>query len=520
MAVHSAERFGDAPAIIEGKSTLTFNQVAAEMVKVTRALIGRGVGSGDRIALWAPNSAQWITSALGVLAAGACLVPLNTRFKGPEAAYILNKTGARLLLCANGFLGADVAAMIKDADPKVSALDDVVVLEGEVPDWASSWEGFLLGGQKVSPVEVHTRIAAMRPEDMSDVIFTSGTTGHPKGVMLRHGDSLRTFQAVNEGFGLHESDRLLVVLPFFHTFGYKSGWMLALMVGATTVPMAVFDPGDVLHAIEEHGITHIGGAPTIFTALLEHQARNPVDLSSLRVALVSAAYVPIELIHRMKEELGLVYSMTGYGLTEVHGVVAFTYPDDPPEIVANWCGRPLPGTEVRVVDDYGQDVALGERGEVLFRGYNVSEGYYDDPEATRAVFLPDGWVRTGDIAYMNAEGYLKVCDRKKEMFIVGGFNVAPAEVEGMLVAWEKISAAAIVGVPDEHYGEVGVAFVVPAHGADLTPDEVIAYARRSMANYKVPRQVQIVDALPLNATGKVVKDQLRARFGRPGADRR
>ncbi len=513
MALHSAERFGDAPAIIEGDTTLTFNQVAAEMFDVARGLIGLGVAPGDRVALWAPNSAQWITSALGVLAAGARLVPVNTRFKGPEATYVLNKTGARVLLCANGFLGTDAVAMLRDADPDLPALGEVVVIEGAAPRGASSWEGFLLGGQMVPEVDVRARIAAIRPEDVSDVIFTSGTTGHPKGVMLRHGDSLRTFQDVNEGFGLHENDRLLVVLPFFHTFGYKSGWMLALMVGAATVPMAVFDPDNVLHVIKEQGITHMGGAPTIFAALLDHQARNPVDLSSLRVALVSAAYVPIELIYRMREELGLDYSMTGYGLTEVHGVVAFTYPDDPPEVVANWCGRPMPGSEVRIVDDHGEDVALGDRGEVLFRGYNLSDGYYDDPEATRAVFLPDGWMRTGDIAYMNAAGYLKVCDRKKEMFIVGGFNVAPAEVEAMLVAWENIAAVAVVGVPDEHYGEVGVAFVVPAHGVDLTPDQVIAYARKSMANYKVPRQVHLVEALPLNATGKVVKDQLRAQLG-------
>jgi acyl-CoA synthetase (AMP-forming)/AMP-acid ligase II len=284
------------------------------------------------------------------------------------------------------------------------------------------------------------------------------------------------------------------------------------MAGATTVPRAVFDPLDALRAIESERVTHVGGSPTMYGAMLDHPNRSSFDLTSLRVAVVSAAYVPIELVHAMKRDLGLDYAMTGYGLTEAHGIVGVTYADDPPETVANWCCKPLPGTEVKLVDDDDREVAIGERGEVLFRGYNVASGYYDEPEATAAVFQADGWLRTGDIAYMNDEGYLKVCDRKKEMLIVGGFNVAPAEVEGMLSTWDKIAAAAVIGVPDAHFGEVGMAFVVPASGMTLSEDDVIAYAKETMANYKVPRRVEIVDALPLNATGKVVKDQLRARL--------
>jgi acyl-CoA synthetase (AMP-forming)/AMP-acid ligase II len=288
--------------------------------------------------------------------------------------------------------------------------------------------------------------------------------------------------------------------------------MAALMVGATSVPMSVFDPAATLQAIEEHGITHTGGAPTIFWAVLDHPARATTDLSSLRVAVVSAAYVPVELIHRMCDELGLDYAMTGYGLTEAHALVSLSQPGEPPDVVAEWSGRLIPGVEGKVIDDEGAEVPLGERGELLIRGFNLSDGYYRDPEATASVFQTDGWLHTGDIAYMNAEGYIKVCDRKKDMFIVGGFNVAPAEVEGMLVDWEKVAAAAVLGAPDPHYGEVGVAFVVPAAGVALTPEGVIAYARGAMANYKVPRRVEIVDALPTNATGKVLKDELRARL--------
>jgi HIP---CoA ligase len=290
------------------------------------------------------------------------------------------------------------------------------------------------------------------------------------------------------------------------------------MMGATSVPLPVFDPAVSLRTIEERDITHLGGAPTIFWSLLDHPDRTTTDLSSFRFAVVSAAYVPVELIHRMGSELGLDHVMTGYGLTEAHALVSVTRRGDPPEFVTEWAGQVIPDTEAKIVDEEGHEVPLGEQGELLVKGYNLSEGYYNDPEATAAVFHADGWLHTGDIALMNADGYIKVCDRKKDMYIVGGFNVAPAEVEGMLVDWDKVAGAAVIGAPDPHYGEVGVAFVVPAAGVALTPEEVIAWARENMANYKVPRRVEIIDALPINATGKVLKDDLRARLAadRPG----
>jgi HIP---CoA ligase len=480
------------------------------MLAAARGLMSLGIEPGDRVALWASNSARWVVSALGILSCGAWLVPVNTRFKGSEAAHLLRKTGAKAVLSVNEMLGTDLVDLVRRSGPELPALSKVVVLEGEAKPGDTAWDDLVQGGHAVPEREVRARINAIRPEDVSDVIFTSGTTGYPKGVVLRHGASLVTYRLANGGWQMAEGDRTLVVMPFFHCFGYKFGWMLSLMTGGTTVPMAVFDPDAALHLIEQHGITHIGGSPTMFGALLEHQVTVKADMSSLRVATVSAAYVPVELVYRMRDELGLDYAMTGYGLTEAHATVAITYPDDPPEVVANWSGRPLPGVEVRLIDDEGKDVPLGERGEILVRGFNVSDGYYEEPEATAAVFQTDGWLRTGDVAYMNEDGYFKVCDRKKDIFIVGGFNVAPAEVEGILTSWDKVSAAAVIGVPDQHYGEVGAAFIVPAAGVALAPDDVVAFARDAMANYKVPRRVQIVDALPLNATGKVLRNDLRA----------
>lgn len=510
MALVNAERFGDELAVVGEDRRLTYHDAGEEMLRIGRALVGSGIEPGDNVALWAPNSAAWVAAALGVLATGARLVPMNTRFKGTEAAFILQKTEAKMLICAEGFLGFDYVEMVRGADPSVAALKDVVILSGAVSEGTTGWDDFLRRADGVEESVVRDRIEAIRPGDDSDVIFTSGTTGHPKGVRLRHGASLRGYEAFNEMMSMGHGDRIMIVLPFFHCFGYKAGWMAAMMTGATAYPVAVFDPAAALEMIERDRITHMGGAPTLFWAMLDHPTRPQRDLSSMRTAVASAAYIPIELIQRMNKELTHDYAMTGYGLTENHAIVSATRPTDPPEVVANWSGKPLPGVEIRIVDEDGKDVPLGERGEVLVGGWGVTEGYYNDPEATAAILDADGWLHTGDIAYANEDGYFKICDRKKDMFIVGGFNVAPAEVEGLLVDWEKISSVAVIGVPDDHMGEVGYAFVVPTPGTTVTGTEVIAWAREHMANYKVPRTVKIVDALPLNATGKVLKHELRA----------
>lgn len=507
MAQRSAERFGERVAVVDGETAMTFAEVAAGMVRVARALIAMGVQRGDRVAIWAPNSARWITCALGIHAAGAWLVPLNTRFKGGEAAYVLEKSDSFALLTVSSFLGTDYLAMVRNAAPDLRALQHAVTIDDD-----ASWAQFLALGDGVDEAEVHRRIEAIRPEDVADIMFTSGTTGHPKGVMLRHGTSLRAYRdGYNVGFELGEGDVTIIFSPFFHCFGYKAGWMIALAVGATAVPIPVFDPESALATIERLGVTHLSGAPTFFVAMLNHPNRDRYDRSTIKMALTSAAYVPVELLQRIRGELGAKSAITGYGLTEAHAMVSVSMPGDDAEYTAAWSGKVLPGVRVRIVDDHGNDVALGDRGELLVSGYTLMEGYYGDPEATAKVIDADGWLHTGDIAYANEAGYIKICDRKKDMYIMGGFNVAPAEVEGLLLEWDRIAQAAVIGIADPHFGEVGAAFVVPRPGVELTPDEVVAYAREHMANFKVPRRVEIVDALPLNATGKVLKTELRAR---------
>jgi HIP---CoA ligase len=510
MALRSAERFGEALAIVDGAVRLSFAEVADQMVRVGRSLVASGVRPGDRVALWAPNSAAWILAALGVQACGAWLVPLNTRFKGYEAAYIIEAADASLLLAVDSFLGTDYLEMILSAAPDLMERRQTVSVPPPGQMNSPSWDAFMARGATVGAADLMDRLERQRAADVCDVIFTSGTTGRPKGVMLRHGTSLRAFESYNAGTRLKPGDRHAVAVPFFHCFGYKAGWMVDLMVGAATYPVAVFDAETVLDLIDREGITHMGGPPTIFESILDHQKRRARDLSSLRSVVVSAAAVDPELIRRLQRDVGVEGAISGYGLTESHALVAVANPDDPPDLIATTVGTPIPDIDIQIVDDRGEPVGTGEQGELLVRGYTVMEGYLGDPEATAAAVV-DGWLHTGDIATRDDRGYLRIIDRKKDIFIMGGFNVSPAEVEAALRASDKIADVAVVGAPDPDFGEVGAAFVVAEAGVKLTPDEVVAFARDRLANFKVPRRVEMVKSLPRNATGKVVKAELRRR---------
>jgi acyl-CoA synthetase (AMP-forming)/AMP-acid ligase II len=334
-------------------------------------------------------------------------------------------------------------------------------------------------------------------------MFTSGTTGRPKGVMCTHGQSLRAFETWSDVIGLREGDRYLIVNPFFHTFGYKAGILAALMRGATIVPHAVFDPTTVLARIPEERISMLPGPPALFQAILNHPDLAGADVSSLRLAVTGAAVIPVELVERMQKEMGFETVVTGYGLTECTGIATMCRHDDDPETIARTSGRAITDVEVELAAD----------GEILVRGYNVMQGYWEDAEQTAEAIDADGWLHTGDIGVMDERGYIAITDRKKDMFIVGGFNAYPAEIENAMLAHPDIAQVAVVGAPDERMGEVGVAFVVATSGHAVDPDEVVAWCRTRMANYKAPRRVIVVDALPLNASGKVLKYQLRERAG-------
>ncbi len=358
--------------------------------------------------------------------------------------------------------------------------------------------------------ELDARIESIGAHDPSDIMFTSGTTGSPKGVVMQHGQTLRAYLDWCDWAGLRAGDRYLIANPFFHIFGYKAGCLACLMRGATNVPVAVFDADRVLELVERERITVLPGPPTIYQSLLDHPDRDRHDLSTLRLAVTGAADIPVELIRRVREELPFDRISTGYGLTEA-GTVTGSLPDDDFERVAATVGVPWPGVEVRTVTDAGAVAAPGEAGEVVVRGETVMHEYFDDPDATAAAIDADGWLHTGDLGVFDPDEHLRIVGRIKDMFIVGGFNVYPAEIENLLLRHPQIAQVAVIGVPDERLGEVGMAFVVLRPGPAVEEADVISWAREEMANFKVPRSVVFLDELPVNATGKVVKDDLRTR---------
>ncbi|MDT4894397.1 MAG: HIP---CoA ligase [Pseudonocardiales bacterium] len=487
----------DAEALVDGAVRLSWREFEARVRAHAAFHITRGVQPGDRVAVWSPNTWHWPVAALAAHYAGATLVPINTRFTGHEALDILQRTGATTLVVAGPFLGTDrLAALLAAAGPDgLPALRTVVrvpVAGAGAPDpavveWADA--------SSADTAEADERAAAVTPEDVSDIVFTSGTTGRSKGVMSAHRQALGVAAAWAQCGRLTSGDRYLVINPFFHSFGYKAGILACLLTGATIVPQAVFDVAEAMRLVSAERITVLPGPPTIYRTMLDAPER--AALTSLRLAVTGAATVPVALVERMQAELTETV-LTAYGLTEAV-VVTMCRPDDDAETVARTCGRATAGFEVRI----------GEAGEILLRGPNVMLGYLDDPEATAQAIDAAGWLHTGDVGELDERGYLRITDRLKDMYICGGFNVYPAEVEQLLARLDGVAETAVIGVPDERLGEVGKVFVIRRPGATVTEEQVVAFTRERLANYKLPRYVEFRDDLPRNATGKPLKRLLR-----------
>lgn len=507
----AAERYGSAPYITDGDVELSFSGLNEARLQAARAFCAAGIEAGERISIWAPNIYQWVIAATGAQSIGAVLVPLSTRMKGTEAAYQLQASGARLLFTVTDFVGVNYPQLLADQD--LPDLERIILFEGEAAN-CQSWDAFLASGESVELADVARRQAALSPQSTLDIMFTSGTTGKPKGVVTSHGQNIRVFETWSQTVGLRHDDNYLVINPFFHSFGYKAGWLAAIISGAHIFPVRTFDLDDVLAQIGRDRITMIPGPPTIYHSLLAHPNRGDYDLSSLRLAVTGAAAVPVELINKMRSELGFASVVTAYGLTESCGAVSICRADDDPETISTTSGAAMPGVELKCVDgksSEGREIERGEPGEIWCRGYNVMQGYFNNPEETANTITADGWLKTGDIGVMNERGYIRITDRIKDMFIVGGFNCYPAEIENMLCSMNGVAQAAVIGVPDERMGEVPRAYIIPSAETQIDEAQVIAWARDTMSNYKVPRSVCFVAALPLNASGKVLKPELRRR---------
>ncbi|MFC5178676.1 FadD3 family acyl-CoA ligase [Nocardioides taihuensis] len=503
----AAERFGDHPAYVDGRRTLSYAELHAQVRNAAETLVDLGLEPGDRVVVWGPNGIEWVVAALATTYGGGTLVPVNSRYTATEVADIVDRTRARVVFVDDGFLGRT------QEDDLVAASDlgsvRAVILfrthrtkaRMTVDSIAQEWH------PDVDRAEA--RADAVSPDDVADILFTSGTTGRSKGAMSAHRQTIGVARAWAELGGVRHDDRYLVVNPFFHSFGYKIGIVVGLLTGATLYPVPTFDVAETMRIVERERITVFPGAPTLFQSLLAAPDRAAHDLSSLRLAVTGAAVVPVVLIERMRapapEGLGIDQVVTAFGMTEAV-VATMCRPDDSAETVATTCGRAVPGMEARIADPRDDGT-----GELLLRGDWVMLGYLDDPEATAEAIDAEGWLHTGDVGRLDEHGNLTVTDRLKDMYISGGFNVYPAEVEQALARMEGVTDVAVVGVPDERLGEVGKAYVV----GDVDPEAVVAFARGRLANFKVPRYVESVDVLPRNLSGKVLKTRLRERGG-PG----
>ncbi|NGN91813.1 AMP-binding protein [Nocardioides sp. KC13] len=494
------QTYADHPAIVDGPTTLTYTELADAAERAARAFLASGVRSGDRVGIWAPNRWEFPVAVLGAQTIGAAVVPLNTRYRGHEAREILERSRAAALITVNGFLGTDYVQMLHDAGPLPEHLLTVV-------DLATGWDEFLARGDDTTEKRLSDAKATVTPDTLADLLFTSGTTGKPKGVMSAQRQTIGVADVWARGAALSPDDRYAIVNPFFHGFGYKAGFVAAFTAGSTVYPIATYDPTQALKLIQDERITVLPGAPTIFTTLINHDDLEAYDISSLRFAIAGAASVPESLFADMRNILGIDEVKGAYGLTECM-VATTTRPGEDPEHVAKVVGPAVEGLEIRTVTAAGTDAEPGEDGEVWIRGDNVMLGYFENPEATAEAIDEDGWLHTGDVGYLDEHGCLKITDRIKDMFTVGGFNVYPAEVENTLAAHPGIVEAAVIGVPDARLGQVGKAFVV-LHDDGLTADAIATWLKDRLANYKQPRTYVLVDSLPRNASGKVLKTDLR-----------
>lgn len=506
-------------AIVFRDERVSYGQLKARADAFALGLIALGLERGDHVVLWMPNRVEWNVAHLGIAKAGCVTVTCNSRYKALEVEYVLRQSDAKALILADRFdaAGVDYLELLREICPVVDApssrlpaLRHVIVLGSTVPAGCRSWAEVEALGQASDP-RVLERIG-VTPEDPAAMLYTSGTTGEPKGCLLSHGNvyyKCRVYTALHEWTA---RDRYFVPVPYFHIFGCMGGTAANCLVGSTQVVMDVFEPAEAMRLIEAERVTVFSGVPTMFITILNHPHFGRHDLRSLRTGSIGAAPVPVEIMRRIldgKAGLGMD-ALVVYGLTEATGGTHWTRPGDPLEKRVATVGLPTPEIEDRVVDPVtGAPVGPGVEGEVCVKGPTMMMGYYKKPEAT-ADKLREGWLHTGDMGVKDSEGYLKITGRLTDMIIVGGFNTYPAEIENFFLRHPKVLDVSIVGVPDPIMGEAVMAFVIPKAEESLTAEEIAAFARGKIANFKVPKYVEIVDSFPLTGSGKVQKFKQRA----------
>jgi fatty-acyl-CoA synthase len=527
----AAARWGDREALTFRDRRYSFRELAAEIDRAARALIHLGVAPGEKVAIWLTNCPEWIHALFACARIGAIHVPLNTRLRTADVEYVLRQSESRTLITHDVSGPVDYLAMVRELVPLGAAgggrlpdLERLVIRSARSHPGARSWAEVLEGARHVDDAALRARAAAVRPTDTALIMYTSGTTGFPKGVARDHG-LLESLVDRYRRLGSTERDVFINYLPLFHIFGYVDGPLGSLLAGYRQVLTEGFDPHEVLDLVEREGGTQVHGFDAHLTALCDAQEARPRDLRTLRTGLMAlgqASAVPAA--RRARAVLAPARFLTAYGITEVGANVSISFPDATEEQACETSGSPCEGFAVRIVDpETGREQPRGEAGELLVRTRYMMQGYYRKPEETARALDADGWFHTGDMAVLRPDGYLRFVGRYKDMLKIGGENVDPLEVEGYLRERPGVRQAAVVSYPDPRLGEVAVAFVEQAPAASVTADEIIAACRGRIASFKIPRAVIFLDALPATPSGKVQKARLRElaleRLGGPRAER-
>jgi acyl-CoA synthetase (AMP-forming)/AMP-acid ligase II len=499
--VHAAER-PDAVALDFRDEVTTYRELDERASRVAQGLIALGQKPGTRIGFLGKNTAQYFEVLLGAFKARAVVVGVNWRLAAPEIAYVLNDAGCEVLFVGRDYY--DIAARVTADCPKLKTL---VAMDGD----HASWPAFAAWRDAHEARDPMLPIAA---EDDVIQLYTSGTTGHPKGVQLTNANYLSIFACLgNAPLGQYEPDDVvLIAMPFFHVAGVNIG-LLTLAQGARGVVLGETDPAEILRLIGMKKVSYAFLVPALILFVLQHPNAKATDFSSLKNISYGASPISDEVLLRAKEAFGCGFLQV-YGLTETTGGGTFLLPEDhePARGKLRSCGRPAPGHEIRVVGADNQALAPGEVGEIQIRSGNVMKGYWNKDDATRKSICNRGWFSTGDAGFFDAEGYLYIHDRVKDMIVSGGENIYPAEVENAVMGHPGVADVAVIGVPDERWGEAVKAIVVKKPGLDPTPEEIVSFARERIAGYKLPKSVDFIAVLPRNPSGKVLRRELRQPY--------
>jgi fatty-acyl-CoA synthase len=483
----------------------TYAEFNAAVDEVARGLLAAGLEVGDRVGIWSPNCAEWVLVQFATAKVGVILVNINPAYRTSELAYALNQSGCRMLIAAPAFKTSDYAAMIEEVRPEQKALETVVLLG------SPEWEKLLAGAASVPAEALRERMSGLQFDDPINIQYTSGTTGFPKGATLSHHNILNNGYFIGEACRYTEDDRVCIPVPFYHCFGMVLGNLACTTHGAAIViPEAGFEPRPTLEAVAAERCTSLYGVPTMFIAELEHPDFDTFDLSSLRTGIMAGSPCPVEVMKQVVSRMHMEDVTIAYGMTETSPVSTQTVPEDSLEQRVSTVGRVHPHVEVKIIDpDTGRTVDRGTPGELCTRGYSVMTGYWNDPDRTAEAIDRAGWMHTGDLATMDADGYVNIVGRIKDMIIRGGENVYPREIEEFLYTHPDVSDVQVIGVPDAKYGEELMAWVKIREGASLTEDALKDFCRGKIAHYKVPRYIKFTDDFPMTVTGKIQKFKMR-----------